>query len=342
MKLHVDKDAFRVLIGQISEKTGYRQDVIEKDYYVTMILWELAIFQQDGLPAYFKGGTALYKALHSVRRFSEDIDLSVDIRNCSRTQGDKRLNKATKKYTCLPRNFEEGYSNRSEVISYYNYIPLFEYDSNDVLQRFGNVKIEATSFTISEPYEKLTVSPIVYDKAKIEQKKILKDNFDVFPFDILTMTMERIFVDKLFAAEAYTRNVEKEHRAFEASKHIYDLAVIFDEPRIKSLIENDKLMSQLLSIRLKEEQNRLDGIPGIFPKDFIFFDKACNNSLIKRAYKTMQNQYVFIAKERINIDDAAEKMILIKSRLAKSKSWNYAKILDDNLLWRGAMIDLMR
>ena len=100
MKLHLDKDAFRVLIDAVSDKTGYRKDVIEKDYYVTMVLHELASFQSDGLPAYFKGGTALYKALHSVRRFSEDIDLSVDVRDCSRSQGDKRLDRATKKYTC--------------------------------------------------------------------------------------------------------------------------------------------------------------------------------------------------------------------------------------------------
>ncbi len=326
MNLHLDKDAFRVLIGQVSEKTGCRQDVIEKDYYVTMILQELAAFQKDGLPAYFKGGTALYKALHSVRRFSEDIDLSVDVRDCSRTQGDKRLDKATKKYTCLPRNSEEGHSNRSEVISYYNYIPLVEYDTNDVLQRFGKVKIEATSFTICEPYEKLTVSPIIYDKADAEQKVILEDNFAVSPFDILTMRIERIFVDKLFAAEAYTRNVEKEHRAFEASKHIYDLAVILDEPRISALLKNDIMMEQLLSIRLKEELNRLDGVPGVHPKDFIFFDKACNNPLIIKAYTIMQNQYVFIAKDRINIANASEKMIVLKSRLTKCRPWNEANI----------------
>ncbi len=58
MKLHLDSDAFRVLIDAVSAKTGYRKDVIEKDYYVTMILQELSNFQSEGLPAYFKGGTA--------------------------------------------------------------------------------------------------------------------------------------------------------------------------------------------------------------------------------------------------------------------------------------------
>ncbi len=97
MKLHLDQEAFRVLIDTIHTQTGYRGDVLEKDYYVSLILKELAGKQSNGLPAYFKGGTALYKALKTTNRFSEDIDLSVDTRNCSRTQNDRRLEQATKK-----------------------------------------------------------------------------------------------------------------------------------------------------------------------------------------------------------------------------------------------------
>ena len=55
MKLHLDRDAFRVLIESIHEKTGYRSDVLEKDYYVVLMLEELAEKQAAGLPAYFKG-----------------------------------------------------------------------------------------------------------------------------------------------------------------------------------------------------------------------------------------------------------------------------------------------
>lgn len=324
MKLHLDQAAFRVLIGQISDKTGYRQDVIEKDYYVTMVLQELSSFQKDGLPSYFKGGTALYKALRSVRRFSEDIDLSVDVRDCSRTQGDKRLDRATKKYTCLTRNADEGYSNRSEVVAFYQYVPVVEYDTSDILQRFGKVKIEATSFTISEPYETMRIAPIVYEAASPEQKTILTEQYEVAPFEILTMTMERIFIDKLFAAEAYTRNSEKDHRAFEASKHIYDLAVILNEPRITALLQNEDLLAKLLEIRLTEEQKRLDGIPGVLPKDFIFFDSAYEDANIKRAYTTMQNQYVLIANERIELNDIRDKMLILKERLTQCAAWENA------------------
>jgi predicted nucleotidyltransferase component of viral defense system len=42
---------------------------VEKDYYVTLLLSELST-KQSCLPAYFKGGTALYKALGQMKRFS--------------------------------------------------------------------------------------------------------------------------------------------------------------------------------------------------------------------------------------------------------------------------------
>lgn len=88
MNLHLDKAAFLALISNISERTSLRSDVIEKDYYITLMLWELSQ-KQDTLPAYFKGGTALYKALKSLNRFSEDIDLTVEIKDCSNSQKKK-------------------------------------------------------------------------------------------------------------------------------------------------------------------------------------------------------------------------------------------------------------
>ena len=41
MKLHLDVNAFRVLLDTIHSRTGYRTDVLEKDYYVVLMLYEL-------------------------------------------------------------------------------------------------------------------------------------------------------------------------------------------------------------------------------------------------------------------------------------------------------------
>lgn len=321
MTLHNDKDAFRFLLETVHEKTGYRTDVLEKDYYVLLILHELAGFQADGLPAFFKGGTALYKALKTTNRFSEDIDLSVDTRGCSRTQSDKRLERATKKYVSIPRDATQGKTNRSEVIAVYTYNPVTAFDENDALQRFGKLKVEATSFTISEPVDNLEVSAMLYNLATDEQKRILETVYNVKPFYIQTITLERIFVDKLFAAEAYVRHSSVKHRAFEAAKHIYDLVVIADNPKISALFLDTDKLKHLLEIRMEEERGRLDGIPGVTPAEFEFFTQAVENEDVRKAYKIMQSQYVFREQDRIDFGTAAKALIRIQERLLKNPAW---------------------
>lgn len=321
MKLHKDRNAFRVLLDSIHEKTGYRTDVLEKDYYVVLILNELSALQTEGLPAYFKGGTALYKALKTTNRFSEDIDLSVDTRGCSRTQNDKRLERSAKKYVSLPRDADQGKTNRSEVIAVYIYDPVTLFDENDTLQRFGKLKVEATSFTISEPTDSMEVSAMLYDLATDDQKAILESVYDISPFSVQTITLERIFVDKLFAAEAYVRSSSIAHRAFEAAKHIYDLAVIIKHPKISSLLTDKDKLEYLLKIRMEEEKERLDGIPDVRPADFIFFTQTAENKVVRTAYSTMQNQYVLRECDRIDFQTVNALLVQIQKELLKNSAW---------------------
>ncbi len=333
MKLHLDQNAFRVLINTIHEKTGYRTDALEKDYYVVLILRELADMQRDGLQAYFKGGTALYKALKTTRRFSEDIDLSVDTRGCSTAQNNKRLERATKRYEALPRDPSQSVTHRSEVISVYNYVPVTAYDADDALQRFGKLKIEATSFTISEPTESLEVSALIYDLADEDQRRILKSEYGVAPFQVQTITLERIFIDKLFAAEAYVRKSDIEHRAFEAAKHIYDLAVMREHPKIVQLMQDAAQMEKLLNIRMTEEMERHDGIPGVLPREFTFFTDAAHKPEVRKAYDTMQRQYVLREQDRIEFAAAALALDRISEQLSANEAWQKCKMplvsLDD-------------
>ncbi len=321
MRLHENIPVFRQVIDRISSISGLRKDVIEKDYYVVLMLRELA-GKQDKLPAFFKGGTALYKALKATNRFSEDIDLSVDVRHCSsRTQCDKYLDLAAKKYSSLKRIEGQGFSHRSEVVTFFGYNPIVDVDVNDELQRFGKLKIEATSFTISEPVELLEIAPLVYDYSNSEEQKFLEKEFDVIPFKIQTITMERIFIDKLFAAESYVRRADQDNRAFEAAKHIYDLAVIWNHPRIQTFLQNEIEMKLLLDIRVEEEKNRKDGIPGMMPKDFNFFFTAARNPDVRKKYAIMQNQYVLLKNDRIDFDVAMEVLLKLQTELMNNRAW---------------------
>jgi len=101
MILHKSRDDFQEIVLQISSQEAIRPDVLERDYYVTLMLEELSRMQHE-IRAYFKGGTALYKALSSINRFSEDIDLTVSIDDLTTgSQQKKRLEKSGEGYSCL-------------------------------------------------------------------------------------------------------------------------------------------------------------------------------------------------------------------------------------------------
>ena len=72
MTLHHDKDIFKDVLAQVSLDTGIALNMLEKDYYVTMVLRELVKRDHNFI---FKGGTSLSKCFHCISRFSEDIDL---------------------------------------------------------------------------------------------------------------------------------------------------------------------------------------------------------------------------------------------------------------------------
>lgn len=201
-----------------------------------------------------------------------------------------------------------------------------DYDKDDVLQRFGKLKIEATSFTISEPVTRMVVAAMVYELATREQREILEDMYDVRPFSVQTITMERIFVDKLFAAEAYVRKAAEKSRAFEAAKHIYDLAVMSKLPKIQELMTDEEQLKHLLNIRMTEELDRHDGIPGVTPSEFMFFESAGDNQHVISAYETMQRQYVLRECDRIPYENALEALRDIKQSLEKNNAWNKAVV----------------
>lgn len=75
MYLHKDRENFRNLIEEVAAKNGRTPSVIEKDYYVTLIL---RLLSEQLKQCVFKGGTSLSKGFHAIDRFSEDIDITFD------------------------------------------------------------------------------------------------------------------------------------------------------------------------------------------------------------------------------------------------------------------------
>ena len=73
MYLHRDRETFKDMVEQAADSSGRTPAVVEKDYYVTLIL---KLLSEQLAECVFKGGTSLSKGFHVIDRFSEDIDIT--------------------------------------------------------------------------------------------------------------------------------------------------------------------------------------------------------------------------------------------------------------------------
>lgn len=75
---HEDLARFRDALTFTAAATGFNARLIEKDYYCSLVLHDLATLFDQGLT--FKGGTCLSKVHAAFFRLSEDLDFCVSIR----------------------------------------------------------------------------------------------------------------------------------------------------------------------------------------------------------------------------------------------------------------------
>ncbi|MCG2711973.1 MAG: nucleotidyl transferase AbiEii/AbiGii toxin family protein [Candidatus Omnitrophica bacterium] len=85
--IHKDKKQFTDLINVTVQRTGFRAYLLEKDYYLTLILSRINELSEDLI---FKGGTCLNKIYYSYYRLSEDLDFSMRLPEYTTTRGNRR------------------------------------------------------------------------------------------------------------------------------------------------------------------------------------------------------------------------------------------------------------
>ena len=220
MKLHEDRDAFKDALLRASESLGILPALLEKDYYVTLLLEGLCK-ETKGLV--FKGGTSLSKCYKAIDRFSEDIDLSLDSAHLGSRQK-QNLKQAIVKVTdslSLPvANLEETRSRRDYNCYLIPYPNLFGLASVSPA-----VKIETAFMTECYPLEERAADSILGEWLKPNGFEEQAKAYELFSFPVTVQTKERTFVDKVFALCDYYL----EGRIEKHSRHIYDLHKLIDK-----------------------------------------------------------------------------------------------------------------
>ncbi len=220
MKLHEDKGAFKDALLRASESLGILPALLEKDYYVTLLLEGLCR-EVKGLV--FKGGTSLSKCYKAIDRFSEDIDLSLDSEHLGSRQKQNLKQAIVKVASSLSlsiANLEETRSRRDYNCYLIPYPNLFGLSSVSPA-----VKIETIFMTECYPLVEKSADSILGEWLKGNGFEAQAEAYELVSFPVTVQAKERTFVDKVFALCDYYL----EGRIDKHSRHIYDLHKLIEK-----------------------------------------------------------------------------------------------------------------
>jgi hypothetical protein len=242
MLLHKDKEAFKEIVIATAMYFSLQNFQVEKDYYVSLFLNEMA--KQD-IPVVFKGGTSLSKCYDLIDRFSEDIDLAV---NFNSTKAGKRLRKRLKEAIVQAiYNLDFKFGNEKEVESNKDYnMYKVEYDKQFSGHTTMVDYIIVETIVVYKPYPTKThlVSNYIIKYLERKNELTLINQYELKPFMMQIQTIERTFIDKLFALCDY-HITEKYYRY---SRHLYDIHKIWISKKLDIKLVKD-IMNDVIADR---------------------------------------------------------------------------------------------
>ena len=276
MYLHNDKNTFSKILENVGKASNIQVDLVEKDYYVTLILKELAAASDKIV---FKGGTSLSKARKAINRFSEDVDISFTEHIGASRRKKLKYNiiaPIAQKLGLVISNFDKTQSDRDVNNYAFEYVPLFKSDKHVD----PTVKVETSLITAVFPYDEMHIGNYIADYAK----DISLSEYGLEPFTMKVQALERTTVDKVFAICDYYM----QGKSRRLSRHIYDIHMLF--PKIRF----DEKFAELVR-KVREIRAMLDICPSAKPEVDInaLLNEICKTDFFKKDYESVTQFFIF-------------------------------------------------
>lgn len=293
MYLHEDKENFRDVVEQVAARTGRAIAVIEKDYYVTLIL---KLLSKQLSNCVFKGGTSLSKGFHVINRFSEDIDITFD-EHIGEARRKKLKNVILKGISdelgMSISNWEDIQSDRDYNAYLFSYDSVAGIEDDRILQ---NVKLETVLGSYAFPTDIVTIDNYIGNYFKERDREDLATQFSLEDFPMKLQSLERTYIDKIFAlCDYYIQG-----RSKRCSRHLYDIY------KLTSLIEFGDNFTKLY-VEVMEHRAKMSRCPSAQPGMNVsnLINEFCDNGFYEDDYHTITD---YFAKDMVEYEEAVRQM----------------------------------
>ena len=288
--LHDNKEEFRNAVLFSADQNRLAPAAVEKDYYVTLILKGL----KERLPfIVFKGGTSLSKCHKVIKRFSEDIDVTIDTKLSQGQMGKVKdsIKAVAEELGLTIPNIDETRSRRS----YNKY--LLAYDT--VLERLNDdlqptVILETSFAEVSFPTVILPVHSFIGDMMETEALEMV-ESYGLRSFDMKVQGIDRTMIDKVFAiCDYYMKGDVRRH-----SRHIYDIYKLL--PMVPLDDNFGRLVKEVREVRAKNVSICHSAQPGVNVPDIL--TEIIDKDVYRTDYEIVTSR---ILEEQILYDTAIE------------------------------------
>ncbi len=289
LPIYQNKKYFNEVITFTSEQSGFRPDLIEKDYYCSLILAYL--YQNPKTNLVFKGGTCLSKVYVDFYRMSEDLDFvipakpEISRKDRSRLIGPikEQLSKLIIANECF-KVYEKfrGFNESRQYIGTLSYHSVVEPEKKP-----GTIKIEIGM------REELMIDAIWQETSTLlidpfSEQKVIPD------FKTQCLSLEELFAEKFRAALSRREPAIRDY--FDIFYSMHNLDIDFESNNFLKLVKkklsipgNDSI--SISKIRKKQLQDQIETElkPVLRDKDFKQFEFELVYGLVERVAQKIRD-----------------------------------------------------
>ncbi len=238
MNLHEDKTVFIELIRATSGHYKIKSEFIEKDYWLTFVLRQLANsnYLQN---AVFKGGTSLSKAYKLIDRFSEDIDIAIISESSDSGNNVKNLLRSVEKEITqgfidfhLEGVTSKGSRYRKSVIQFQSSL------DSTILDK---LIIEVNAFANPFPFKQMELSSLVFSFLTFSKNLDYVRLYNLHPFKLNVLSLDQTLIEKMVSLIRFSFDKNPVESLSKKIRHFYDIYFLCSHMDCIKLFESNTI-----------------------------------------------------------------------------------------------------
>jgi predicted nucleotidyltransferase component of viral defense system len=245
MNLHTDKKLFTDSIRAAAQRLNIKEEFIEKDYWITLVLNRLSKSNHEE-ETVFKGGTSLSKAYGLINRFSEDVDIAL-IHKKDRSGNEVKT---------IIRNFEKEMTGELKELQMEGVTSkgsqfrksVHEYESIDAKNKNNKLIVEINSFANPFPYQKILIKSFIHNFLESTGKQEIIDKYDLQPFEINVLDKKQTLLEKLISLMRFSFDKNPVKSISNKIRHFYDLHFLIMDDECAAFIKTPEFKKQFMTV----------------------------------------------------------------------------------------------